>query len=263
MGWGDELMAAGDARRMMRHDPRRVEIVDRGGCRRQNALWHNNPRIARPGEVGNFQRLVNGPGARPYHTEKQPQRWRFNLNYRATPAEIVFSPAERELGAANAGRLIFEPHVKDKASPNKQWGWVRWSKLCLLARERGHRVTQLGPAGIPLLDGADQVVTHSFREACAVLATAQAAVLPEGGLHHAAAAVGLPAVVIFGGFTPVEVTGYDGHVNLGAQGEDACGMRIRCTHCESWMARITPEKVLDELEAILERNAAMARPVAA
>lgn len=264
MGWGDELMAAGDARRLMDEHGKRVAIIDRDGCHRWHGLWEGNPAIARPGEQGKFRRMVNGPGARPYHTAKTDTRWHYNLAYRATPAELFFTDAERSFGERGRGLVIVEPHIKGKASPNKQWGWVRWNKLAWILAGRGYRIGQVGPQGTKTLERVDLISTSSFREACGVLAHALAAVLPEGGLHHAAAAVGLPAVVIFGGFTPVEITGYDLHRNIGASGKDACGSRQPCEHCANWMASIAPETVADELEALLEhRNKGMVGAVAA
>jgi len=53
----------------------------------------------------------------------------------------------------------------------------------------GLRLVQLGPAGTRLLHGVEHYPTNTFREACAALARSRAAVLHEGGLHHAAAAV--------------------------------------------------------------------------
>lgn len=245
-------MAAGAARASYARTGRRVQIFDRNGQPRWHPLWEGLQYIARPGETGAFDRITNGPGVRPYHTGKSNERWTYNLDFRADRAEIVLTDAELAFGAQLAGRIIVEPHIKAKASPNKQWGWVRWNKLAYLARERGIVVTQLGIDGTATLEFADFVATPTIRHAAAVLRHARAAVLPEGGLHHLAAAVGLPSVVLFGGFTPVELTGYEGHVNIGASLGDACGMRVPCKHCEQWMASITPERVLDELLRIIE-----------
>ena len=119
-------------------------------------------------------------------------------------------------------------------------------------QREGLRVTQLGPMGTPLLDSAEHIVTGTFRRAAAVISAARACVLPEGGLHHAAAALGVPAVVVFGGFTPIELTGYPGHVNIGASLGEACGMRQPCDHCQKWMAKIAPVAVFAELRRILD-----------
>jgi ADP-heptose:LPS heptosyltransferase len=165
--------------------------------------------------------------------------------------EIVFTPGEEAYGQRYANRIILEPHIKGKASPNKQWSWIRWSKLAWMMQNKGLRVSQVGPGNTQTLERSELIVCPDFRHAAAVLKYARAAVLPEGGLHHAAAAVGLPAVVLFGGFTPLECTGYEGHINIGASGTDACGMRTLCEHCERWMAAIKPEMVFDHLQGIL------------
>lgn len=251
MGIGDEIMAAGDARRSFLDHGRKVEIVGRDGLRRWHPMWEGLEYIATPGQAGTFTRLVNGPGCRPYHVAKEPDRWRFNLAYRTNRGQIAFTPDELAFAERYRGRVILEPHTKPKAPPGKQWGWVRWNKLAWLLQERGHRVTQMGHPGVALLDGADFIATPTFRHAAAVLSVARAAVLPEGGLHHAAAAVGCNAVVIFGGFTPTEVTGYDMHHNIGASGGDACGMRVPCNHCRKWMDSIAPGDVMREAARII------------
>jgi len=55
------------------------------------------------------------------------------------------------------------------------------------------------------------------------LAEYQAVVCPEGGVSHIAAALHLPAVVVFGGFSDPQWTGYPDHVNITSD--------IECRHC--------------------------------
>ena len=238
---------------MQQTDPRKVKVTYRGQLR-WSEIFENNPRIARIEERGDFQELqARGPdNHRPYHTGKTDRRWTYNLAFRADRGELYFSKQEQEFGARHQGLVLIEPNIKPKASPNKQWGWERWQKLADLMRAAGIVPTQfMGAPGARKLERVEVVQSPGFRSACAVLANAKACVLPEGGLHHAAAALGVPGVVIFGGFTPVELTGYSMHRNLGASLGDACGMRTPCKHCADEMARITPEQVLEELKAML------------
>jgi ADP-heptose:LPS heptosyltransferase len=253
MGWGDELMAAGQARAAFERTGRRVKITDAYGYPRWHTCWEGNPHIARPDEKGSFEKVLNAPGQRPYHTSKQQNRWFYNPRFRAEPAVIAFTEAELAFGAQHRPDLVIEPHLKPNASPNKQWGRARWESLIELVRTKGFAPVQLGAAGTEVLPGVELIETPSFRMACAVLAHARAAVLHEGGLHHAAAAVGVPAVVLFGGFTPVELTGYATHRNLGVGIKEACGLRIPCRHCAAEMEKITPERVVGELEGMLEK----------
>src|SRR3990167_1316291 len=263
IGVGDDIMVAGRARVMQMSDPRKVRPTYQGKLR-WNTIWDNNPRIARPGENCDFQVLVarDMKNNRPYHTFKTPEKWGYNLAFRPDVGEIYLSEEEKEIRAKHAGRIIIEPHIKPGASPNKQWGENRWQALCDLILASGIRPAQIGPAGTKTLRGAELIETPTFRHGCAVLAGAMACVLPEGGLHHSAAALGVPAVVIFGNFTPVELTGYAIHRNIGASLGEACGMRTPCPCCEKAMARITPWYVCDELRRILDDRERIDRGVA-
>lgn len=254
MGWGDELMAAGQARALYARTGQRVRIVDRHRGTLWHKLWEGLPYVVRPGEAGKFQEILNCAGFRPYHLEKRMDRWVYNPAFRPEPAEIVFTPAELEFAAAHAPGVVIEPNLKPKASPNKHWGHERWEQFVALAGARHLTLTQLGPAGTRVLPGAGFIETPDFRHGCAVLANALAYVGHEGGLHHAAAALGVPGVVIFGGFTPVELTGYAIHRNLGVTFAEACGRRVPCEHCAGEMAKIAPAAVLSELEAVLEKR---------
>ena len=253
MGWGDELIATGQARAMQQADPRKVMIHDRNGAIRAHAMWVNNPRIlGRTERAAKTQLLVNGPGVRPYIAAKSAERWTWR-EWQCPVGEIYFCGEERAFGEqlAPPGRfVVIEPNNKPKASPNKDWGRARWQALVALMRRAGLQPWQLGPPGTQLIPGARLIETPDFRQACAVLARAGAAVLPEGGLHHAAAALKVPAVVIYGGFISPKQTGYAGQVSLFTGGE-ACGMRIECKHCAAAMAAIAPGLVMERLMELL------------
>jgi len=253
MGWGDEVMVTGQVRVMQERDPRKVRVEYERP--RWFPAYDHNPRIAVLEEQGNFQVLrprVNG--LRPYCTVKTPDRWNWQA-YQPPVGELYLTPRELAFGAQFAGRVIVEPHIKGAASPNKQWGWVRWNKLVWLLTKYGISTTQIGPAGTALLEGVDFVETPSLRHAAAVLARARGCVVPEGGLHHTAAVFNVPAVVIYGGFISPAVTGYAGQVSLFTNDEKhplGCGWRRPCDHCAKAMASITPEIVADKLRGLLE-----------
>ena len=252
MGWGDELIAAGQARLLRERDPRRVLVMDRFGRPRWHEAWEHNPDIARPGDAGAVRVLVNGPGERPYIKYKTPERWVWRA-FDCRPGRLCFSDAETRWAAEHRPGIVIEPNLKPLASPNKDWSWARWTAFAELARARGIALTQLGPAGTRLLPGVRHIETPSMRLACAVLSRAQAYVGHEGGMHHAAAALGRPAVVLFGGYISPAQTGYAAHVNL-FTGGTACGSRQPCTHCAQAMAAIGPAGVLTELETLIEAN---------
>lgn len=261
MGWGDELMVTGQARVLQQRDPRKVRVVYE--TPRWHEAWDHNPRIARPDEVGDFQTLrPRDDYRRPYIAGKTAQQWTW-LPWGPPTGELYFSEAESLFASRHAGRIVIEPRLKPAASPNKNWGRARWVELVTLARAAGLQLTQMGPIEKYRLPGVDYLITPTMRYAAAVLSTARAAVLPEGAMHHACAALGTPAVVIFGGYIAPSVTGYPGQRSLfpaDARWPLGCGMRVPCPHCERAMASITAADVLHELEELLEK---LPRPVAA
>lgn len=253
MGIGDEIMASGEARKLVAGTNRRVAIIDaRPGRQRHrwHEMWAGNPAIAAPGERFDVEHRNHG-GHRPYIESKGVHAWQWRP-YSPTPGEIFLSPAEHALATIAAGKVVIQPCLRDGVVGNKQWGLDRWTQLVALAPDLPW--LQIGAPGAPRIPGTAWHETRSFRDACGVLSGARAAVLLEGGLHHAAAALGVRAVVIFGGFISPAVTGYDSHRNLFMGGERyplGCGMRIPCRHCADAMAGITPRQVLTELEVIL------------
>lgn len=245
MGIGDEIMASGEARRLFQADQRPACIVDKHGRPRWHDIWRGNPRITP--DLKGAHRLVNAGGCRPYidYARSTKDRWAW-ADWRAEPGDIHLTPAEKTLAQPV---IIVEPHIKPSASPNKQWGWGRWQELVGMAPHLPW--AQVGPRGTRCLDGVRLIETAAFREACGVLSGATAAVLPEGALHHAAAALGVHAVVLFGAFIPPAVTGYDMHRNLWIDDPDALGWRVPNTACAAAWGRITPDIVMDNLMEIL------------
>lgn len=253
MGWGDEIIASGQARKLHEQyeGKRQVLIVDGHGQPRRNDIWLNNPRICHNYgmHAKNVAVLRNGPGLRPYIKEKGERQWRWK-EFECPTGELYFSPEELAFAAAYDPHVILEPNLKEKASPNKHWGVERWKALAILLRQRGIKLAQFhSPIGMKIKD-AHIITAPSFRHAAAVLARARLAILHEGGLHHAAAAVGVKAIVLFGGFIGPKQTGYAQQSNFFTGGEP-CGMRVLCTHCAKAMKAIEPEAVAAEAVKLL------------
>lgn len=236
-------MAAAQARQLHRQTGARVRIVDGKGRARWHELWEGLPYLTQqPSGLS----LLNCSGARPYidYTRTTPQRWAYT-DWRCTPGEIANVTPNPEATQC----IVIEPNIKPNASPNKQWGAGNW--LALMRMRPHWPWVQACPPGQPAISGARRIETRTFRDACGVLLAARAAVLPEGGLHHAAAALGRRAVVLFGGMTSPRNTGYDLHENLWIDDPEALGWRIRSPACERAWAQITPERVMAQLEKVL------------
>lgn len=256
MGYGDEIMGSGVARVVRARTGRRVAF-GRGG----KIKWHvnahlifrNNPNVAAPGEehAKDLMWIPHYPGSRLYCQMPTGQnRWQFKAGMQEV-GEFFFDERElAEVAAVPSGLILIEPNTKHQA-PNKQWGYERYLETAGLLARAGYRVAQFVTGGMAL-PGVEQIRTRDFRGAAAVLQRARLYVGPEGGLHHAAAAVGTPAVVIFGGFISPAVTGYAQHVNIFTGTGLGCGVTTPCQHCRQAMARISSDMVAQAALGILE-----------
>jgi len=251
VGFGDEILGSGLARGAAARG-KRVAFGDG-----QHIIWgqqsveifRGNPNVAPPGSEGaaDLEWIAHYPGKRLYN-RANGNSWVWNYDFRPKPGEIFFDASERDIAAVvPPGFVLMEPNVPahKAVAINKQWDPARFQWVADRLCQDGHRVVQLTYEGMThQLRDVETFPTQSVRIALAVLARAALFVGHEGGMHHGAAALGIPAVVIFGGFIPPRVTGYDNHENMAA-GEPACGSLIPCLHCRQALESITARQVYD------------------
>jgi hypothetical protein len=246
LGLGDWVMATADAKRINEQHDVRVVFGD-GRTRHWSEVLERNPRIAKdlkPNE--RFAWIANYPGHRPYIKEITKQRYIFNEAFKAEPGEL-FPPEPREKG----DYILIEPNVKTMfhIGRNKDWGFDNWqaltSKLDLPWYQMG---------GDRLLRKDRQLKTKTFTNALNQLAGAKLLVTTDGALHHAAAALGIPAIVLWGGVASPKNLGYDSHINLW-HGDEPCGTHsFKCDHCRNALAKITVEEVIHAIEKTYEER---------
>lgn len=263
MGVGDEILAAGQAQRLYDADPsRRVAICDVEGKVRWHPIWEGNPIIARPEDVARGDKvhvLKSGPNCRPYivYPFTAETGWTFNHAFRARDhiAKIYLTPGERAIGEAArftyGPYVLIEPYTKHS---NLAWSLDRWAQLVEACPDI--TFVQHTHAESYLVPGA-QYEAATFREACALIASAQAYVRSESGLVHAAAALGCPTVTLWGGCTDWDVLGgYPRQIGLVDDGPGSpCGSWKPCDHCRAAMDRITVEQVISALRTIVPAQA--------
>lgn len=254
MGLGDQLLASGMARGA---HARGKKIAFGDGLKirwdhNSHEVFKWNPNIAAPGQERDscIEWISYYKGHRIYNRHDiAGERWIWNLDFHAVPGEVFLDDIERKNGKRyGSGFVLIEPHVEiwKSVAPNKDWGAQKYQRVADQLIERGYEVVQFRyPNGGAPLKGAKPAATSSFRDALAILANAALYIGPEGGLHHAAAAVGIPAIVLFGGFIPPSVTGYSAHANL-TGGAEACGSLKPCAHCRKAMEAISVEEVVEE-----------------
>lgn len=259
MGLGDQLMGTGLARGAKARG-KRVAFGD--GARilwdkNSETIFRGNPNVARPGSErdADLEWVPYYKGHRIYNRQDAARsRWIWNLDFHATPGEVFLDSREKRAAERHGqGFVLIEPNIESwkSVAPNKDWGRVNYQAVASALQAQGHLVRQFAyDKSAPPLDGVKALKTASFREALAVLGRAALYIGPEGGLHHGAAAMGVDAVVIFGGFIPPSVTGYAHHANL-TGGAQACGSYTPCEHCKDAMTKISVDEVLDAARARL------------
>lgn len=261
MGLGDWLMAIGEADKALAKTGMKTTFRHPRG----HVVWEPVFDLAHSvsrGDGSGVLESIQGGGVRPYIFAKSPLRWVWR-QYKPTPANLS-DRGHRDVGAPVAFDALIEPSFKVVGHMNKNWGAKRWEALATKLAREGLRVAQFDhshDSAITYVDlghvGVTKIKRGSVASSLALMRRAveekAVAVLPEGGLHHLAAAAPMRAVVIYGGFITPQQTGYDLHVNL-YDGGEGCGMRTCCKHCELAMARIEPEQVLRETLEILKEG---------
>ena len=279
MGMGDEILVTGEARALQErwlaeHAPNKiaplVQVVDVHGRPRFHDLWKGNPRIAQPGQVYPVfdhrpLKLKNAARCRPY-VDYERMRSDFAAAFPGDPYEVKyrhkktpwrFTDHRVKKGELHIRRqakrpiVIIEPHCKPNQIHQRDWGWDNYQKV---VKAIDVDWVQINVTGAPLLDDVRHLPSGTPRAACEALSGAWAYFGPEGGLYHAAAALGIPAVAIFGGFVSPATQGYDEpqYVNIYYDEDGSpCGQRVRCEHCVRAMRAIIPEMVIPKVEWIL------------
>lgn len=249
MGLGDDLLTIGEALEVYQQTHNTVRVrVPRQSLK--SPLFKNIPWIE-PVTQGHAD---VDHGRRPYFDYQKSGRHRQKyLPYTPRAGVIALTFDERYRGAELADHeeaVFVEPHVKATFSgQNKRWPWEYWTELVRMLKADHMRVVQVSKPGEPTLEDVDhRIESPDIRAVLASLAMANPLVTTDGLFHHAAAALNVPAVVIWGGRTPPDVLGYKKHRNLYVDGpRSPCGARTPCAHCELCMKAITPEEVYREV----------------
>lgn len=270
MGYGDEIMASGQAWKAYSKNFRRCVITTYNGVPRWSDMWLNLPFIVNPmlediaaGDKA-FNYIVNGPQCRPYlqypwkmpdaqtFTDWRAQDYIGRLRFSAEEYAIAIGELQKAHHPISQGNwktikpiVFIEPTINPEGNPNKQWGLHNWFELMEICEKEfrfiicGRYLTDEIRTLLP--NNYKFIPTQTFREAACIMSLCSSAVLPESGLAHAAGALSFPAVVLFGSVSPVETFGYDTAVNFGSEGW--CGRWSKCGHCTQNWENITPEMV--------------------
>jgi ADP-heptose:LPS heptosyltransferase len=177
---------------------------------------------------------------------------------------VALDPARAETWRARfASRprpLIVVNRYSSTLTPNKDWADACWVELIDRMCRAGMSVVETGhpnpaTAGVPRGGYEDLRGRTTLADVSAILAAADAHVGPSSGPHHMAAAVGTPAVVIYGGFEHPVGTAYPGNVDLYTQLPcSPCWLTTPCPIGKECLKRITPAAVFAAIQGLVERR---------
>jgi hypothetical protein len=239
MGLGDWLMASGDAKEANERTGKKVKLGDGVRMSWDGQVFANNPRMASNSDT-NVVWVKNYQGHRPYLKGTKNGRMLFNDDYKPRAGEIYFSQSEKKnIDKIDKDYIIVEPNVKRVYAHTVNKAWHGWEELFK------HDLPWLQLGDVSVKRYTNWKETATFRDALQILSKAKLFVGTDGGLHHAAAALGIPSVVIWTGFTSPRHLGYDTHRNI-HDGSEPCGTyNSVCRHCLLKSQAITVEQVLD------------------
>jgi len=249
MGLGDWIMASGEVKQAHIATGKKVKLGDGNRMFTDANVFAYNPRMAAK-EDTNVTWVANYPSKRPYIAGNDGKRIIFNDDYRPLRGEIYLSSDEilwAKRSVPTKDYILVEPNVKKTYVHTVNKSWPHFDELV----KADLPFIQVGEPDARRI--TNFVKTMSFRQALAVLSNAKLFIGTDGALHHAAAALGIPSVVIWTGFTSPKHLGYDTQVNIHDGGEPCGHYAGVCQHCLKIAKSISPEQVLEAVEREINR----------
>lgn len=211
-------------------------------------IFANNPNIARPSQEKQ-DNLIWFPHYKkqfPYcNFDGAHRKYIWNPDFKIQAGEFFFSQDEL-VCSVKKPFIVIEPNLAwhRLVNLNKDWGDGKFETLGKALIECGHTVVQcMHATSRRKIPGAHCVSTPQFRKAAAVMAHASLIISPEGANHHAAAALGVRSVIVWGDWSP-HTMGYPNQIKLsGREKLQACGHTFNCPHCRKVMDSISVDEV--------------------
>lgn len=167
--------------------------------------------------------------------------------------ELYLTDAEREFGRRFWGEIVIDPHTKDQYTVNKRYPFEKWQRVVDGLKKSGiTKIVQVGQQTDQVLAGVyDMTGKTTFREAAAIIEQADLFIGPEGGLMHAANAVGTKSVIIITGFLHPTMTCYPENKNIWiGEKHGPCGMKILCEKCQEECAKHDETEIIEATKSL-------------
>lgn len=232
MGLGDWVMSTGEAKAANIATGKKVIFGD--GKRRfwEESIFKDNPRLTKDQE-GVW--VHDYPGFRPYIKAEKNGRMIFMDSFKPKVGEL-FGLRKSEVCK---GKILVETRTKKEFVHTVNKAFLYWDVLL--------------NTGLPFVKVED-IETEDFRDALEILNGAALFVGTDGALHHAAAGLNVPAVVIWSGYSSPRHLGYEKQVNI-HDGSEPCGTFSKvCPHCKKKAEQIDVDLVIKTVKSEYARS---------
>ena len=129
--------------------------------------------------------------------------------------------------------IVIEPHSKDNYTLNRSYPFEKWQNVVNSLKEQISFV-QIGRPGLKVLDNVISLLGKvSFRESALIIKHSHMFISTEGGLVHAANAVGKRSLIVLTGYQAPKMVAYPENINLNISSHGPCGLKARCRECLS------------------------------
>jgi ADP-heptose:LPS heptosyltransferase len=266
-GLGDALFVTTVAREIKKRRPELRVVVET----HWQQIFHNNPDVAAAFPVG--KKGAEGAFSVTYENPWPPERQNVlriicqRLGLDDPEVRTYYYPTRDERMKARSIRppssrplLVVHPFSGFFAARSKQWDFRHWKQFLELLPPEIETIRFGGvdePATPTDRLNHREMVGLDLRIVAALLQTADAFVGQESGLAHLATALGVPSVVIFTGFVPPDVFGYEQNINLAPDLPYApCWQKDGCPPCKAEICTraVKPETVCAKTLELLERS---------
>lgn len=144
--------------------------------------------------------------------------------------------------------VVLEPQTKDSYTINKSYPFYKWQNIVDKLVEKNICVVQVGQkTSAKNLKGVINLTGKTnFREASVIVSKSKLLIAAEGGLMHAANAVGTKSIIVYTGFIHPKMTAYENNLNLWiGESHGPCGMKSLCQKCEKEAADHNENEIID------------------
>ena len=269
MGYGDDIMVTGEVKNLKKEDPDTKFIIGDGSKSWWSNIFFGNESIIHIDQIKDYKKVVwldNYPGHRPYriyNASNHKEKYTWNNNYEAKRGEIFFSNEELEntnilfnnikSKFGSKKKIVhIEPNIKKSTGYiNRDWGFEKWQSVVNELKDKILFI-QTSFNNQKILKNVLNINNTNFRIACSLMSKTHLFIGAHGGMSHAAAALNLKAVVIFGGFINPKTLGYSIHKNIYIDDIlSPCGSKYECNHCKKCLESIKVKNIIYEIENIL------------